>query len=1120
MKLARACLAQLLFLEDEIMHHSSSRRARAIPFVLSLVLCLSPQLLLWAQGKSLGSLHNDSPTDRLPLKPERKIEFTTDEGTWLSLDVSPDGRTVIFEMLGDIYTLSSGGGSANLLLGGMPFESQPRYSPDGSLITFLSDRDGAENVWIANADGSDPRNLSRETQMIFCSPAWTPDGKQIVVSRGTAKLPFELWLYNTDGAGIGVKIVTGKPTPEAPAQLNNALGAVASPDGRYFYYAQHLGRLAGANSAQFPLWQIARLDRRTGEEELMTQEQGGAFRPLLSPDGSKLVYATRYDGETGLRIRDLKSDQDHWLSYPVQRDDQESMLYSSRDLLPGYAFTPDGTALVASFGGKINRIEIPSRRTSVIPFNAHVSQDLGPLLNFPARVDAGPVRARIIQEPCVSPDGKRLAFSALAHLYVMDLLSGKPRQITNGSGGEFQPIWSPDGQWLAFVTWTDQGGDVWKVRADGIDQPQRLSRVSAYYRDLAWSPDGSRLVALRAPTRVQLLYQRNVSDLYPTRNQDLVWLPSGGGDTSVITHANGLHHPQFTTESDRVYFHTANDLVSLRFDGSDRRTHLEVTGNGAGGRRLGMAHVRVSPNGRWAIVMFHMLYTQIYLVAIPENNATFSVNVTTPKTLVRKFAESGADYLGWADGGNTVTWAAGATFFRQSLNSILAEPDQQSGVQTLSPAQDPVHRIVVNIEKPRKQPVGTIVLRGAQAITMRGDEVIRDAEIVITDNRIAGVGRRGSVAVPSGAKIIDVGGKTIVPGFIDTHDHWLDIQRGVLDLRNWNFLLTLAYGVTTGRDPQIESIDTFVYGDLVETGDILGPRVFTTGGGIFWSLDLQSLDQAEKVVAKYKYLYRTNMVKCYLVGNRRQRQLLVEACNKLGIMPTTEGQEDAKLGLTYIIDGFSGNEHLMPGVPQYRDVVELIAQSRVFYTPTLIVTSTGPSAQDYFFTNTEVYNDPKARRFMPHNLLDAKTGRRRWARIEEYNFPRAAASLAKIVRAGGNVCVGSHGQFQGLAFHWEMWALGSAMTPMEVLRAATLTGAEAIGYAADLGSIETGKLADLVVLDKDPLLNIKNTNSIKYVMKNGELFEGDTLNQLWPERKALPSLWWWNDRPEPTVPIR
>jgi hypothetical protein len=268
------------------------------------------------------------------------------------------------------------------------------------------------------------------------------------------------------------------------------------------------------------------------------------------------------------------------------------------------------------------------------------------------------------------------------------------------------------------------------------------------------------------------------------------------------------------------------------------------------------------------------------------------------------------------------------------------------------------------------------------------------------------------------------------------------------------------------------------------------------------------------VVTRYKKYYRTNTVKSYLVGNRKQREWMVEACKRSEIMPTTEGGLDLKLDLTHALDGFSGNEHALPIVPLYKDVVQLFSQSGIYYTPTLLVAYGGPWAENYFYETTEVHDDAKLRRFFPHSILDNKSLRRPWFRKEEHVFPKLAESAARIVRAGGHVQIGGHGQIQGIQCHWEMWALASGgLSNHEVLRAATLSGAQAIGFAGDIGSLEPGKLADLIILNKDPLADIRNTNTIRYVMKNGEIFEGDTLNQIWPAQKPLPEQWWWKEDP-------
>ena len=1069
----------------------------------------------------------DEKKKGLPLKTERKVEFTTDEGTWISLDVSPDGKTILFELLGDLYTLPMEGGEAKRLAvsdssakdgSTLAFDSMPRYSPDGKWIAFLSDREGADNLWIAKADGTEPKQLSKEQQALFVSPGWTHDSQYVTVSRATpASGTAELWMYHIQG-GSGVQVTKAQPQPNTlPAQRPNVLGAVASPDGKYFYYARKLGGFA-YNMMDFP-WQISRKDRKTGDEDTLTSAEGGAFRPVLSPDGTKLVYGTRDETETGLRIRDLNSGEDRWLKYPVQRDDQESR--ATRDLLNGYAFTPDGKSVVASYGGKIHRVEVASGDDRVIPFTAKVSQDVGPLLSFPIRVDESAVRARILQGPVQSPDGKRLAFSAVTHLYAMDLPGGKAARVSKSEAREFQPAWSPDGQWLAYVTWSVDGGHIWKTRADGSGTPQQLTRIAAFYREAAWSPDGMRIVALRAPTyeRVQRPGEFG-GRLVPA---DLVWIPAEGGDATLVVPARGTGKPHFTHETDRVYVHSPGGLISMRFDGTDRRSHVRVVGKSFGPQPSPAQDVRMSPDGTKALAM---VANQLWVVTVPPPVGEMTtVNVNTPSVPVKKLTDVGADYIAWADNGATITWGLGASFFRQTLASVSFEPEKKpegeekaqgekkEEAKKAEAKKPPLYQETeIVLEFPRHKPQGTAVLRGAKIITMKGEEVIANGDIVVTDNRITAVGARGKVVIPAGAKIFDVKGATIMPGIVDVHAHW-EVRNSVLELPNWSYLANLAYGVTTGRDPQTATNDQLAYQDLVDMGEMLGPRVYSTGPGVFSNNDFQSAEEAKNVIAKYKKYYRTNTLKSYMVGNRKQREWVVEACKELGIMPTTEGGLDLKLNLTHAIDGMNGNEHALPIVPLYKDVAELFARTQIHYTPTLLVAYGGPWAENYFYETTDVHGDAKLRRFIQHNELDDKSLRRPWFSKEQHIFPRLAEAAAKIVHAGGFVQIGGHGQLQGIQCHWEMWALKEGgLSNMEVLRAATIRGAEAIGFAQDLGSIEPGKLADLIVLNKDPLADIHNTNTIRLVMKDGELFEGDSLKQLWPKEKAVEPLWWWKEK--------
>ena len=1078
----------------------------------------------------------------LPLKTTRKIEFTTDEGTWLSLDVSPDGATIVFELLGDLYTLPVAGGEATRLPlsdtvqkdgDTLAFDSQPRYSPDGKWIAFLSDRDGNDNLWYCKADGTEPKQLTRDNRIAFRSPAWSTDSQYVVVTKQQGGS--DIWMYHIKG-GSGVNITgtraPGAAAPAAPGPPATATpvrsGAVFSPDGRFLYFALRTGG-GGYNQMSFG-WQIARRDMQSGEVDTITQADGAAVRPVISPDGRFLVYGTRFETQTGLRIRNLESGEDRWLKYPIQHDDMESS--GSRDLLPSYAFLPGGRELVMNLEGKIQRINIANGEAHVIPFTAKVSQELGPLNRYQRRVEDGPVRSRLIQDASQSPDGKKIVFSAMTHLYTMEIPGGTPKRVTASDKPEFKPVWSPDGQWIAYVTWDHDGqGAIWKIRAVG-GAPQQLTRVSAFYTDLAFSPDATRIVARRGNAWMR---EQNPSEFGGIRIPlDIVWLPADGGDVNMIVPARGLGLPHFTTDPNRIYFYSNQGLVSMRYDATDRKTHLRITGRaqpGAapGGQPPAASDALISPDGHWVAARYS---NQLFVTAVPQVGGDApSTNLFSPAVPTVQITDIGADSFSWSRDGKTLTWTTGSTFFRRPFDSLTFEPKRPQGgggeanadapaagaAATPKPPREQdksVESFEVIIEVPRYKPQGVVALRGATVITMKGDEVIPNADIVVTDNRITAIGKRGTVTIPANAKQIDLKGQYITPGFVDVHAHYEMRTQGVLETPNWSYLANLAYGVTTGLDVQTSWNDQFSYTDLIDAGMMLGPRAMSTGPGVFAANDFQSAEATLYVLERYKKYYRNSNLKSYTVGNRKQRQWVVQACKELELTVTTEGALDLKLDLTHVIDGMGGNEHALPIVPLYRDVVELFAQAKTHYTPTLLVLYGGPWAENFYYETTEVHDNPKLARFTPHNLLDSDTRRRPWFRADEHSFPKTAAQAAKIQRAGGLVGVGGHGQLQGLGYHWEMWSLASGgMTSLEVLRAATKDGAEIIGLGQDLGVLEPGRLADMVIMTKDPLQDIHNTNSIRYVMKNGELYEGDTLDQLWPVEKKIPPFWWWNDKP-------
>ncbi len=1048
-------------------------------FVVALLAC--------AAVASSGVAQQADSEEPLPLQPTRTIRFTTDEGTWISLDISPDGSTIVFDLLGDLYVLPIAGGTATRITSGMAFDAQPRYSPDGQTIVFVSDRSGSHNVWLADADGQNPRPVTREVDIQFVSPEWTPDGRGIVVSKGkgVTEVMYGLHQYLL-GGGTGVALAGGKGNEP----YDNYVGAAFGPDPSYLYTAVATGGWS-------TIWQVATFDRESGHTDVLTNELRSAMRPAISPDGKYLLFATRHDAVTALKLRELGTGDERWLAQEVQFDLQDSR--PTRDVMPGMSFTPDGRALVASYDGKIWRIEVPSGTAMPIPFTADVEQQLGPLVKFDYPFDDSRLTLRRIQDPRPSPDGQRLAFSALDRLWVMELPGGAPRRLTNRETGEFKPAWSPDGRYIAYVTWNDtDGGDVYRARADGSVAPERLTRESAYYKGVTYTPEGSRLMLLRAPRRARTL------QVGPSRLQ-LAWMSADGGDLTEIHRPGQYGSPHFTSEGDRVHvYDRAEGLISMRWDGTDVKSILEVTGSITPSRpevEPPAQEILLSPRGDRALAL---VGNDLYLVTLPMPGSAVTLSIVNPSEAplpVRRLTNITAEFPGWSPDGGTVHYSLGRTFF----------------IHDVATAENP-ETTVVTITVPRDRPSGTLVLRGARIVTMRGDEVLKNGDLVVTDNRITAVGARGQVDAPADARVIDVSGKTILPGYVDIHAHMRPAAE-VHRPQPWMYLVNLAYGVTTSRDPSA-SPDVFSYADLVETGALLGPRIFSTGPSLSENVPLESLDDARNILRPFAEYLGTETVKQYTIGSRRARQWFNIAARESGLTPTVETYADFQKNLTEVIDGYAGLEHKLHIFPMAQDVIQLLVQAGVTNTPTFFVSNTTVGAGEWFYSieGFDLHDDPKFRRFTPHPVLDRNLLQHRvmqWQPPYEYVYQRQAAELRKLVEAGGRVALGSHGDLQGLGAHVELWAIASGgMRPHDVLRAGTIFGAEAIGHGAHVGSLEPGKLADLQVLDANPLEDIRKTNTIRYVMKNGRLYEADTLNEIWPRERELPEQWWWRIDPK------
>ncbi len=1141
----------------------------------------------------------------LPLITSRTMSFTTSEGSWMSLDLSPDGRTIVFELLGDLYTLPVTGGTATRITSGQAYDMQAVFSPDGKRIAFISDRNGSENLWIANADGTRPRPVTTTERDSYMSPIWAPDGEYVIAAKGA-----QLWMYHESG-GSGVQM-TGVSAPAAPggpaaAAAPALLGPDFANDPRYLWVnvrgtvptgfaTRHIDEAdpefdphtQNRSSARVVgPYQIALLDRETGRLHMRTHEHEGAFRPLASPDGKWLMYATRYDARQALKLLDLSTGEDRWLKMDVQRDDSEGGGARDRDVYPASAFTPDSSAVITSYGGKIWRVAVPSGEATEIPFTAQVDQQLGPLVKFDYPIDDDKLTVSQIRGTRPSPDGRRVVFTALDRLYIADLPPGrgarkeKPappaagaaaattpapappapamirnaRRLTTGTDVEHAPVWSPDGQYIAYVTWNDDtGGDIYRLRADGTGQPQKLTPVSAFFDKITYSRDGSRLIAVRGSKMHRIRTLEDFGSHGGSAELEYVWLPAAGGAPTRIAWVasgatqQGRNAPHIGPDPERIYIWAGSEgVLSVRFDGTDFRPVVKVTAPALPGGGGGAPdEVVLSPDGKRALVRANR---NVFMVTVPPIGGTVpTISAATPSSVPTwRLTRVGGDFVGWTDDSTTAFYSMGRSFFLHDL-ALAAEVDAanranaeaEPAVAAATPAAAPAaaggadatqkpptppkaptyeyepHRVDVEIIVDKDKPQGVIALRNARLITMKGDEVITRGDIVITNNRITAIGPTGRVTIPAGAEVRDVRGKTIMPGLVDVHAHtW--VAWGVHRAQVSQFLAQLAYGVTTQRDPQTSSEDALTYQDLMETGALIGPRLYSTGPGVFGADNIRSLDDARDVLRRYSDHYNTKTIKQYLAGDRKVRQWVIMAAKELGLTPTTEGGSNFTMNLTLMQDGYAGLEHSLPISPFYGDVVKLGATSGLTYTPTLIVSYGGPSGRQYYLTRTDVDQEARLRLFTPHDELD-KWKRTDFQRTDQYVFTAQAEQLKKWVEGGGKAGLGSHGEVQGLGTHWELWMMASGgMSPMHALRSATIDSADSIGLAKDIGSLEVGKMADLLVLDANPLDDLKNTAKISQVMKNGRLYDAATLNETFPRQKALGPQWWWKVDPPPAM---
>jgi imidazolonepropionase-like amidohydrolase len=703
-------------------------------------------------------------------------------------------------------------------------------------------------------------------------------------------------------------------------------------------------------------------------------------------------------------------------------------------------------------------------------------------------------------------------------VYVKGMPGGAPRRLTDADRIEFDPAFSPDGRRLALATWTDaEGGRIVVLNADGGGERVVVAE-RGHYTEPAWSPDGRWIV-----------YRKAGADgtRGPTYGEETgIYVVPADGSAAPRQIRDDGSGPSFDHTGGRIYVTAGGGdgtrLVSTDLNGADEIVHFESDN---------ATQIVPSPDGRW--VAFTERY-KAYVAAFPRTGRTVTLGPGVEAYPVARISRDAGINLHWSGDGSAVHWSLGPEYFTRELERSFAFL-QDAGVGEPE-ADDPIETGVdISFDADTDIPAGTVALTGARIITMAGQgwdggvaggrdgaagtpAVIENGTILVERNRITAVGAAGEVQVPPGAHVVDATGRTIMPGLIDVHAHVGSEGSGILAQQAWALLANLAFGVTTSHDPSNSTEMVFTNSEMGRAGLKLGPRLFSTGTILYgaetpFKTVVTSYEDAQAHMRRMKAVGAFS-VKSYNQRRRDARQWLLQAARELEMMVVPEGGALFFNNMSMVLDGHTSVEHSLPVGEIYEDVERLFSESTTAYVPTLIVGYGGLWGENFWYERTDVWEDEHLLAFTPRGIIDGRSRRRILAAgDDDFNHIELAEDAGELVARGGLVALGAHGQVQGLGAHWELWNMEQGgMSEMDALAVATINGARMLGMDADLGSLEPGKLADLVVLTANPLDDILNSRTVELVMVNGRLYDARTLEQIGNHPSPAPTMYWTRGR--------
>ena len=967
------------------------------------------------------------------------LDLTLTQGTNMAAALSPGGDTIAYDLLGRIWLMPVTGGEGTPITDPYGNARQPSWSPDGKKIAFQAYWDGNWHIYTVNTDGS---GLKQMTSGDFDNrePHWSPDGTTLAFSsdRGGS---YDIWT---------LQMVTEKLTAFTSGD-GNEYGPAWSPDGSELAYIAETDQTSGFNSGRF---QLVRRPIDADEETLLLNTTGTLSGASWSPDGSQLLV----NEHEGLKANLYKVD--------TSGDGFDTLSQKGEDVFPfRHSWTSD-SSLIYTSSGNFYLLDMDGQR-EVIPFSVKVALDRTPYVRKTRDFDSSePQTTKGIVSPALSPDGKQVLFVALQDLWIRQE-DGQLKQLTDDAYVQILPAWSPNGQRIAYSS--DQDGEfgIWVMDLEKAASNKILT-TGGSVSGMSWSPDGE-----------EIAFTQSYGPRFATMSK--VHVTTGKQTSISIRLGSSVGTPTWSPDGQIIALSTLAPYSSRYREGVNRIMLFPSEG---GSERVQVAPEHWSfgvrgndgpvwsPDGRYMALVSK---GNLWLLPVDQYGNADGEPI--------RLTEELADAPTWSGDGKSILYMATNELKVINIEDKVSQP------------------VPLDLTWNRQHPEGTLLIHAGGLVNAVSDTLLTNMDILIEGHRIKEIAPHDDTRKAD--RFIDASDAFVMPGLIDIHVHEGSGNGEKLG-RTW-----LSWGVTTTRNPTGDPYDILNRREAIQSGQALGPRMYFTGSSIDGSRIFYgggSTTTSERQVdleLRKADLLDYDLIKTYVRLPDLLQKRVVEGAHRIGI-PVTSHELYPAVGFN--IDGVEHvkgtsrrgfSAKLSETRQAYDDVTDLLAHSGMWFTPT---TAIYLGYQYVLARDPSVMDDPRLQELTELRYLASISASGDQIKSDQETYDQLYQNVIRMVKdvhdKGGLVVAGTDAPIipQGLGLHIELENYQDAgLTPFEVLQTATINNAKALNAESDLGTIEVGKLADLVIVEGNPLKDIRNAKKTRVVIKNGEVYELDLL---------------------------